>query len=221
MKTKLVYIAAVTAAGLTLFASGLHAQAPAEPAKSDETAAATPPIHKKTLFQTLQEGGIVMFPIGILSVLTVYLIVDGILRTSVKKVAPAEDEQAVKSLFKMGDYVGAYNYCKSKPGPLTIVLRVGISLLGDGKQVAEEGMIGEIGKENANMNTYISYLSVIGVCSPMIGLLGTVIGIIMTRGRGGAAIPFGPFLAVGAVASLIWGADVLTWYIHYAHLSGM
>jgi prepilin signal peptidase PulO-like enzyme (type II secretory pathway) len=47
---------------------------------------------------------------------------------------------------------------------------------------------------------------------------GTVIGIIMTRGRGGAAIPFGPFLAVGALASLLWGQELLAWYIHYAHL---
>jgi len=200
MKTKLISIAVVAAAGLILLASGLHAQAPAEPATTDAAPATT--VHKKTMFETLKQGGIVMFPIGILSVLTVYLIVDGVLRTAVKKVAPAEHEKAVQSLFRMGDYVGAYNYCKANPTPLTNVLRVGISLLGDGKQVAEEGMIGEIGKESAHMNTYISYLSVIGVCSPMIGLLGTVTGMIKAfdkLGASGIGDPSGLSAAIGEV----------------------
>ena len=41
-------------------------------------------------------------------------------------------------------------------------------------------MTGELSKENSSMQTYISYLSVIGVCTPMIGLLGTVTGMILT-----------------------------------------
>jgi len=48
---------------------------------------------------------------------------------------------------------------------------------------------------------------------------GAVIGLIVSRGRGGAAIPFGPFLAVGALATLLCGHELLAWYIHYAHLS--
>ena len=199
MKTKLLYLTLVAAAGLSLLATGLHAQAPADAAKPAD---ATPAVHKKTLFETLHQGGIVMFPIGILSVLTVYLIVDGVMRTAIKKVAPEEHEKAIKALFRLGDYVGAYNYCKANPSPLTNVLRVGISLLGDGKQVAEEGMIGEVGKENSNMNTYISYLSVIGVCSPMIGLLGTVTGMIKAfdkLGASGIGDPSGLSAAIGEV----------------------
>src|SRR5205823_6725968 len=85
------------------------------------------------------------------------------------------------------DYVGAYNYCKTNVSPLTNVLRVGIGLLGEGKQVSEEGMLGELAKENSHMQTYISYLSVIGVCAPMIGLLGTVTGMIKAFAKLGAS----------------------------------
>lgn len=199
MKTKIVYLAVVAAAAFMLLASGLYAQAPAEPAK-DDTAA--PAVHKKTLFVKLKEGGWVMFPIGALSVLTFYLVVDGAMRTSAKKIAPVEHENAIKSLFRMGDYMGAYNYCKTNPTPLTNVLRVGVSLLGDGKQVVEEGMIGELAKENATMQTYISYLSVIGVCAPMIGLLGTVTGMIRafeTLGSSGIGDPSSLSAAIGEV----------------------
>lgn len=47
-------------------------------------------------------------------------------------------------------------------------------------------------------------------------LFGSVIGIalIATKGRKwGAQIPFGPYLALGAIASLFWGQEILTWYL--------
>ncbi|MBI4826216.1 MAG: prepilin peptidase [Nitrospirae bacterium] len=46
-------------------------------------------------------------------------------------------------------------------------------------------------------------------------LFGAVIGIalIVWKGREwGAQIPFGPYLALGAVASLFWGQEILAWY---------
>jgi biopolymer transport protein ExbB len=117
-------------------------------------------------------------------------------------VAPTEQEESLKTLFRQGDYVGAYNFCKENASPLTNVLRTGISLLGDGKEMTEEGMLGALSKENSNMQTYISYLSVIGVCTPMIGLLGTVTGMIKAfakLGSSGIGDPSGLSAAIGEV----------------------
>jgi len=69
-----------------------------------------------------------MVPIGLCSIATLYLIGDGILRTSPKRVAPPEHEEKVKELFRHGDYVGAYKYTKENPSPLDNVLRVGCSV---------------------------------------------------------------------------------------------
>jgi len=143
-----------------------------------------------------------MFPIAVCSIATLYLIGDGVLRTSPKRVAPAEHEEKMKELFRHGDYVGAYKYAKENPSPLTNVLRVGIGLLGEGKEITEEGMLGELAKENSSMQTYISYLSVIGVCAPMIGLLGTVTGMIKAfakLGSSGIGDPSGLSAAIGEV----------------------
>jgi len=176
----------------------------ANPARAQDASPAPPPagIQSKTLWQQIKEGGWVMFPIAFCSIATLYLIGDGILRTGRKKCAPPEHEQAIKTLFRQGDYVGAHNYCKTNPSPLTNVLRVGIGLLGEGKQVAEEGMLGALAKENSHMQTYISYLSVIGVCTPMIGLLGTVTGMIKAfakLGSSGIGDPSGLSAAIGEV----------------------
>lgn len=143
-----------------------------------------------------------MFPIGFCSLATLYFIADGVSRTARKKIAPQAHITALQDLFRAGDYVGAYNYCKANPTPLTNVLRTGISMSGEGKDVAEVAMQEELGKENSDIQTRISYLSVIGVCAPMIGLLGTVTGMITafrTLGTSGIGDPSKLAGAIGEV----------------------
>src|SRR5436309_78975 len=120
MKTSLRYLIVVGFAALSILAVPAFAQTSASPEG----------IHSKTLWAQLKEGGWVMVPIGLLSIATLYLIVDGVVRTSPKRVAPPEHETKLKELFRNGDYVGAYKYCKANPSALTNVLRVGIGLLG-------------------------------------------------------------------------------------------
>lgn len=193
---------------LRLMAQDAATPAPA-PAPADTTASpapansqSAPAVTTKTLWEQIVEGGWVMIPIAGCSIATVYLIGDGILRTSRNKIAPLEHQKRVQQYFQQGDYAGAYEYCKRHPSPLTNVLRVGISLLGEGKQITEEGMLGELAKENSHLQTWISYLSVIGVCSPMIGLLGTVTGMIRafaTLGSSGIGDPSSLSSAIGEV----------------------
>ena len=171
--------------------------------KKEEAADATKPkVHKKTLLTTLAEGGIVMFPLAACSMLMVYLAGDGFLRTMKKRSIPPEQLDAVKGFFREANYQGAYEYCKANSSSLTNVLRVGISLIGEGKSIAETGMGEEIGKENSFIQTRMSYLSVIGVCAPMIGLLGTVTGMIKafsSLGASGIGDPSGLSAAIGEV----------------------
>ena len=151
----------------SLIVSALSAEAKA-PAADDRTT---------TLWQDLVAGGPVMIIIAICSVATVYLIIDGLLRfTNFKKMIPPQHVAGLKGLFRAGDYVGAYKFCKGNPSPLTNVCRAGLTMMGEGKAATEEAIVAEVAKENARMQYFISYLSVIGVCTPMIGLLGTVFG---------------------------------------------
>lgn len=176
MKTKRNLLIASITATIVLSASVLLAEGAAA-GHGD-----APVVHKKTLWEQIHEGGWVMFPIGACSILTFYLIGDCTLKTAIKRFSPPQHEEQVKNYFRTGDYVGAYNYCKANPSPLTNILRVGVSLLGEGKHAVEEGIAGELAKENAKIQTMISYLSVIGVCTPMIGLVGTVTGMMKAFG---------------------------------------
>lgn len=169
-------IPALTAALLmTTACAALAAQEPAPAGSGGDEA----PTQEKTLFDTIREGGWVMYPIGFLSMVTVYLIIDGAMRvTARRKMLPAKQVEEVKNLFRQGKYTDAYAYCKGQNSAFANVARVAISSLGEGKVATEEAILAEMAKENSHIQTFVSYLSVIGVCAPMIGLLGTVTGMI-------------------------------------------
>ena len=114
MKLKHIYLLTLLVAGLLAFAGGLQAQETAPGADAGKSL-----VHNKTLMEQIKEGGWVMFPIFACSVLTLYLIADGVLRTTPKKAMPVEQVEAVKSFFRQGDYVGAYNACKANPSPFS------------------------------------------------------------------------------------------------------
>jgi biopolymer transport protein ExbB len=190
-----VTLAAITLGGF----AALHAQDAKPPAAKAEAA---PEKHTKSLTDKYRQGGPVMHLIVICSIATLYLAIDGILRTTAQRVIPKQHLTSVQSFFRQGDYVGAYNFCKANKSPFTSVAKVGISLLGEGKTATEEGVLQEVAKESSSMSHYISYLSVIGVCTPMIGLIGTVSGMITafeTLGTSGIGDPSKLSEAIGEV----------------------
>jgi len=131
---------------------------------------------EKTFIEVLAEGGWCMWPIGGFSIATVWLIIDIWMRTNDKKMVPAEDVSIAQQSFLAGDYIGAYQAMKALNSPFANVVRSALSSVGYGKSATEEALIAEVDKVNSKLQTRINYLSVIGVCTPMVGLLGTVSG---------------------------------------------
>lgn len=131
---------------------------------------------KKTLIDTYLEGGWVMHVLLICSIAMVWLIIDIWLRTNRPKMTPPEDVTVAQELFRAGDYVAAYQEMKVRFSPFAEVVRAGLGSVGYGKDATEEAIYATVDKVNSTLQTRINYLSVIGVCAPMIGLLGTVGG---------------------------------------------
>ena len=85
------------------------------------------------------------------------------------------------------------------------VVRAALGSVGHGKDATEEALYVTVEKINSTLQTRINYLSVIGVCAPMIGLLGTVAGM---KGAFGALGTSGA--DVGALAGHIGEVLVAT-----------
>jgi biopolymer transport protein ExbB len=159
-------------------------------------------VHKKTLMDLFIEGGWVMYPITACSVAMIWFIVDGYIRTSAGKLYPVDHVTQLREFFKKGDYVGAYAFAKTAGSPVADVVRAGVAFTPDGKTMTEEAIISEITRVNAELKGRSSYLSVIGVCTPMIGLVGTVTGMMSafeTLGTSGVGDPSKLSGAIGEV----------------------
>ena len=157
---------------------------------AQEAAAAAPAtVVKRSLFEVLKDGGLIMIPLIGFSVAMIWLIIDCAQRTGVKRLIPADDLEKLHNSFRAGDYVGAYQGTLENNSVINNVARVGLVTVGDGKSATEHALAESIISEQSKISNRISYLSVIGVCTPMVGLLGTVFGMISAfeaLGGGGA-----------------------------------
>ncbi len=169
-----------------------------------ETAAG---VEKRTLLDTYKEGGWVMHILLVCSIAMVWLVIDIWIRTTRSKMTPPEDLGTAQNFFRAGDYVGAYQAMKAGVSPFAEVVRASLGSVGHGKDATEEALYATVDKINSTLQTRINYLSVIGVCAPMIGLLGTVGGM---KGAFGSLGQDGLSSGVGELAGHIGEVLVAT-----------
>jgi len=110
------------------------------------------------------------------SILMVTFIIQNILTLKKDKLAPPALAESLRVAIDAGNYQEAWEICNANDNYLANVLKAALTRLGRGKEAVED-VLAEYGqRESAQLRSRNSYLSVIGVVSPMIGLLGTVIG---------------------------------------------
>jgi biopolymer transport protein ExbB len=110
------------------------------------------------------------------SITMVTLIIQLALSLRKIKLAPPPLVDSLRQLISSGNYQEAWETCNANKNYLANVLKSGLSRIGRGKEAVEGGLAEHGLREATLLRTRNSYLSVIGVVSPMIGLLGTVIG---------------------------------------------
>jgi biopolymer transport protein ExbB len=93
-----------------------------------------------------------------------------------EKLAPPPLVDSLRQLIVSGNYQEAWETCNANRNYFANVLKSGLNRIGRGKEAVESSLAEHGMREATLLRTRNSYLSVIGVVSPMIGLLGTVIG---------------------------------------------
>ncbi len=159
-----------------------------------------PVVVQQTLLQKLNMPTI--YILVVCSMLIVWLVIDGYQRTGPMQIVPPGQLETLRTFFRAGDYHGAFAHCRTTPGLLNEVVGAGIKHSSEGREASEDAMITAVTGGNARFQNKIAYLSVIGVIAPMIGLAGTVFGMIeafAAMGQAGAADPSKLSGAIGAV----------------------
>lgn len=144
-----------------------------------ETEATNP--QNMSIIETILHGGplivFIWLCIVLTSVVMVTFIIQLFLTARSLSLAPKALVTALKESILAGNYQEAWETCRANSKVyIAGVLGGALERIGRGKEATEVTLI-ELGiKESQALKTRNSYLSVIGVISPMIGLLGTVIG---------------------------------------------
>jgi len=187
--------ALLAAALLAVFPVVLHAQAAASgaaPADASSNAPATTAGSDTTLTALFLQGGPVMYALVIASVCVVWFTGEGFFQLRAGKLAPKALIARLREAFSSGNYQEAWNICQSNKCFLSNVLAAGLERIGRGKDAVEFALEETAVRESTLLRTNMTYLSVIGVVSPMIGLTGTVWGMIKafhTLGQNGITDP--------------------------------
>ena len=172
--------------------------------------AAAPVVVKKSLLADLNMPAI--WFLLLCSMFIVWFVLDVFMRSSTKLLLPTEKVEALRDFFRKGDYQGALNYCVENPVSVTNIVHAGIKYAPGGLQAAEDAMSNAILRENSKFQNKIAYLSVIGVIAPMVGLTGTVLGMISAfsvMGQAGAADPSKLSAAIGHVRNATAGGLIV------------
>ncbi len=114
----------------------------------------------------------------ICSVIAVALAVDSFVTIREKKLAPPQLVEQVRSAMEQGDVMKALKHCEEQPGALANVLSAGFSNVKEGFEVIQDAVSVAADMESEKLLQRISYLSVISNTTPMLGLIGTVQGMI-------------------------------------------
>jgi biopolymer transport protein ExbB len=189
---------------LMLAATGQAAAQPAAPddfpsppmvAEEGEPAAARP---ATTFFQILFSGGrlgtaIMLVLIG-LSLTAAYLVFDNLMLVRRTQLIPDGLSDDVRSYLQDGELPRASAACRDRPSFLSFVLLRGMSEVEGGWAEIEKAMEDATAEQAARLFRRVEFLSVIGNIAPMVGLLGTVSGMLLafrevaqTEGAAGAA----------------------------------
>ena len=136
-----------------------------------------------TFLSIIFSGGIlgigIMLTLIALSLLTVYLIVDQALTLRRKDILPTDFAEAIRQMLTQGRLKEADQLCREKPSPLAFIIASGIAEVEFGWPAVEKALEDTTAEQGARMYRKVEYLSVLGNLAPMLGLLGTVSGMIL------------------------------------------
>lgn len=158
-----------------------------------------------TVGDVIRNAGPIGWVIIFVSIIALSLAIEHFISIRRDKLAPPEVVDQVHELFDQENYKEAMELCEAEPNVFTNVVGAALHRMPGGFD-AMEAAVQEVGEEESvKLHQKISYLSLIGTIAPMLGLFGTVSGMIVAFNviaqKKGAADPGD--LAVGISQALV------------------
>ena len=138
-------------------------------------------------------GFLIIATLFVLSMLAAALVFEHVMTLRTTVLMPPQLAEQVRDLLVQSNVAGADQACRAKPSFLAFVLQAGVSEIESGWSAVEKAMEDAVAEQSSRLFRKVEYLSVIGNIAPMVGLIGTVVGMIFafqqvaqTQGTAGA-----------------------------------
>ena len=174
----LICAAALVAWGAVASFAPTPVAAQEEPAAEGEAAPAEAPHTKSRFMWFIKSSGSIGFFILLMSMYFIATVIRLFLELKMTVAAPPEEIATCEQMLGARDFQGLYEFTKSKTSFFSKLVSSGIAELPAGLPEARELMDREAEAEQVDMERKISMLAVIGSLGPMIGLIGTLKGMI-------------------------------------------
>ena len=164
-----------------------------------------------TLLEMIKSGGWLMLPILLCSVISLAIIIERFWTLRPGKIAPSNLLGTVWGWVRQNELTGERMRSLRTSTPLGQILAAGLSNAKYGREMMKESIEDVASHVVHDMERYLNSLGTIAVITPLLGLLGTVLGMIkvfsaiMIQGTGNASV-----LAGGIAEALITTAAGLS-----------
>jgi len=130
------------------------------------------------MINIILKGGLVMYPIILCSILSLAIIIDRLIFYQSARKDPKRLIEELKELVSKGKVKEALDRCDKENTPLAKVLKAGILKYDQTREIIEENMKESALYEVPRLERHLSFLATIAHISPLLGLLGTVLGLV-------------------------------------------
>jgi biopolymer transport protein ExbB len=131
-----------------------------------------------SVFDLLLNGGFMMLPILLLSIIAIYIFIERLITIKREAATPEFFTESIRQRVVAGDISGAIMLCKQSDTPIARMIEKGLTRIGSPLKNIEAS-IENVGKiEVYKLEKNLSFLATISGSAPMIGFLGTVTGMI-------------------------------------------
>lgn len=140
------------------------------------------PPNELTLMMMIEQGGYILWVIMGLGFVAFVLSIYHLMTLTPGREAPKSLIKRAHTQLQDGDLRGAYQMCQERDEYLAQVLRAGLKMSGHERYVIQEAMESEGERGATALWQKISYLNNIASLAPLLGLLGTVWGMMQAFG---------------------------------------
>jgi len=135
---------------------------------------------KETIGEHLSKGGFVVYPLLGLAALAFLVGTIKLIQLSLVKTARRKQVDEILEAIGQGDQAKATSLTDKIGGPVGAMLKSGVQHMQEPKDLIEEVMFEKLLETKLKLNSWLPFISVTASAAPLLGLLGTVTGIIET-----------------------------------------